>query len=1128
MCKIPELLDKAKEYGMSSLAITDHGVMYGVIEFYKEAKKRGMKPIIGFEGYIAPRKMTDKTPRVDGGPGHIVLLAKNYEGYMNLIKLTSEAHLKGYYYKPRIDKDLLRENSGGIIALSSCVKGEIGRNLLNNNYENAKRVALEFRDIFGEGNFYLELQHTSDLWEDQLKVNEGIKKLSKETGIGLVCTNDVHYIESSDKDAQDALLCLQTGTFVDTEGRMKMEGDQSLISPEKMAEFFSDCPEALENTVKIAEQCNLEIELGNFKIPEYKVPKGETTKSYLNRLVNSGLEVRYGDITDQVKERTKYELEIIENMGFEGYFLIVWDFVKWAKDHGIVVGPGRGSAAGSIVSYALNITEIDPLKYDLFFERFLNPDRISMPDIDMDFADDRRDEVINYVTEKYGRDHVAQIITFGTMKARNAIRDTGRVLGFPYSEVDRIAKMIPDILNIKLKDAIDMTKELKSEYNNGSNIKKLLDIAMKLEGVSRHASTHAAGVIISPGPLTEYVPLQFSPKGDSGINTQFTMGPLEDLGLLKIDFLGLSNLTVIKNTLRIVKKVYEKDIDIEKIPLDDKKTYDLLSRGATTGIFQLESGGMKRTIKDLKPTEFEDIIALVALYRPGPMQFIPDFIKRKHGKQKIFYLHSLMEEALSNTYGIMVYQEQVIRLAKDMAGFSGGEADTLRKAMGKKIAALMKKMRVKFIEGSVKNGIKEKVAEKVFDDLENFSQYAFNKSHAACYALIAYQTAYLKAYYPAAFMAALMTSDYSNIDRIAIEIDECRRSGIEVLPPDVNESYAEFAVVKETGKIRFGMKAIKNVGMGIIEAVVRSRDEGGKFKSIMDFLRRVDAKDINKKVMEALIKCGAMDSLGEREDLLLNIEKILAYANKIQKDGLNGQTDLFGSAGVELQDLQLQKSLKRFSSKEKLDFEKELLGVYITDHPLREYQEIIDTQKIVKLSELQEYPDGKEIKVAGVIITVQNIYTRNKDKMLFARLEDVLGSVELVVFPKILEQYSTRLKEGNILIVTGKFNMKDGDPKILVEKVTEIDDLKGYKPEVEYVDLIKEREDEIVITIPYDSKPDNLKKLKELLVKNKGSIHVAVNLPKDGKRDTIRLPFGINFSVELKGEIERIFNKTVD
>lgn len=1120
MCKIPDLLDRAKELGMDSLAITDHGVMYGAIEFYKEAKKRDMKPIIGFEAYIAPRKLTDKEGKIDTKPGHMILLAKNQEGYKNLMKLTTIAHLEGYYYKPRIDKETLKKHSEGLIALTACGSGEVGRNLKEGDYEKAKAAALEFEKIFGKGNFYLEMQFVHPEFPEQKIINDGLKKLSKETNIPLVATNDIHYIYRDDAEAQDVLLCLQTGNFVEDENRMKMEGNWSLLSPEEMAEAFRDTPEALENTVRIAEECNLEIELGNIIIPRFEVPKDETPKSYLKKLVYEGFKNRYPKDGKEIKDRIGYELEAIEKFKIEEYFLLVADFVNWAKDQGIMVGPGRGSAAGSVVSYCLGITDLEPMQYDLLFERFLNPDRVSMPDIDMDFQDDRRAEVIQYVVDKYGKDHVAQIITFGTMKAKNAIRDTGRVLGMSYAEVDRIAKFVPDTIGIKLKDAIEQVPELKNEYKNDSKIKHLLDLAMKLEGVSRHSSTHAAGVVISRESLINYTPLQKAVKGDISTNTQYEWHAIaDDIGLLKMDFLGLSNLTIIKNTIRIIRKVYEKEIDLANLPLNDKKTYKLISKGDTTGVFQLESGGMKRVVKDLKPTVFEDIIAVVALYRPGPMQFIPDFIKRKHGKQKITYTHPLMENALKNTYGIIVYQEQVMQVSKDMAGFTGGEADMLRKAMGKKIAALMKKMRIKFIDGSVRNGVEKKIAEKVYDDFEAFAQYAFNKAHAACYAMIAYQTAYLKAYYPAAYMAALMTSDYGNIDRIAIEIDECRKLGIELLPPDVNESYSEFAVIKGENKIRFGLRAVKNIGTGIIEAILEARKEGD-FTSLDDFCSRVKAKEINKKVMEALFKCGAFDSLGyERADLLYNTENILGYANRSQKDRLSGQADLFGGTGVELPKINLLSAPKKLSKKEKLDFEKELLGVYISDHPLNGYMDHLKKEGALSIKDLAEYVEKGEVRVGGIVTKVHKIYTRKNERMLFVTIEDTIGSIELIVFPSVLEKYPARFEEGKILLVSGKVNTKDNDLKILVENAKELD-LGSVNKDEEMIFLDEDKT--VVVNIPQGTSTDKLTELKELLLKFKGDYHVSVYIQNYEEIKKVKLPFGIDYNKNLVKEIKSL------
>lgn len=1126
MCKLPQLLDKAKKYGMEACAITDHGVMYGVIDFYKEAKNRDIKPIIGCEMYVAPRRMTDKEGKIDTRPSHLVLLAKNEVGYKNLMKLSTEAHLRGYYYKPRVDKELLSKHSKGLIALSGCLQGDIVSKLMDGQEEKATEALKYYKDTFGD-DFYLEMQYQPGI-EDQERGNELLKKFAKAHNVPLVATKDVHYIDKDDKEAHDALLCIQTGRTVEDVNRMKMESDFDFMSPKEMIEAFKDTPEAVENTVKIAEKCNLEIELGKILIPKFDVPKGYTLKSYLEELVEEGIKKKYGKVTSEIRERVKYEMGVIERMGYESYFLIVWDFVTWAKDRGIIVGPGRGSAAGSVVSYALNITELEPMQFDLLFERFLNPDRISMPDIDMDFADDRRHEVIEYVAEKYGKDHVAQIITFGTMAARNAVRDTGRVLGMPYTDVDRIAKLIPQFTNLEtsLKDV----SELRTLYNSDDKIKKLIDIAKKLEGVARHSSTHAAGVVISPEPLVNYTPLQKALKGDIATNTQYSMWPLEDLGILKMDFLGLSNLTILKNALRIVKKVYGKDIKIQEIDLKDKKTFELLSRGETTGVFQLESAGMKRYIKQLKPSVFEDVVAMVALYRPGPMQFIDDFIARKQGKKKVEYTHPLMEDALKNTYGIVIYQEQVMQIAKEMAGFSGGEADTLRKAMGKKIAHMMKKMRIKFIDGSVANGVKRQVAEKIFDDFEKFAQYGFVKAHAACYALIAYWTAYMKAHYPSGFMAALMTSDYSNIDRIAIEIDECRKMGIEVLPPSVNESFKEFAVVKDTNNIRFGLLAVKNVGTGIIEAILDAREKGGPFKSIEDFCKRVDAREINKKVMESLIKSGAMEDFGDRGTLLFNLEKILDFAQGVQKNEKNGQIDLFGGQGIEMPGLKLMDAPEEIGSREKLTWERELLGIYISEHPLDSYQNYVEKTGITKLAKLGEEEASKEIRVACVITSIQRILTRKKESMAFAKVEDKSGSGELVIFPKVLTEYGKFLEEGKMILVFGKVNMRDDDPKVLVDSIKDLDEIQSLgnvsgdsERKAEKNEKIIKFQDELLdIHIPKGTGTDKLAKLKKSLVESPGKTEVIVHIDSGVGAKKVKMPFKVYFSEELERDIVNI------
>ena len=1118
LAKIPDIVDRAQELGMQSVALTDHGVMYGMIEFYKTAKKKGIKPILGCEVYVAPRKMEDKTPRIDNSPFHLVLLAKNFEGYQNLLKLVTAAHLEGYYYKPRVDKAILKKHSNGLIALSACLAGEIPRMLNNGDYEKSKKIVKEYTDMFGKENFFLEMQDHPALPE-QVSTNKGLKKLSKDLGVGLVVTNDSHYIRASQKDAHEALLCVQTGKLLTDTDRMSMAMiDASMRSFEDLYPTFKDTPEAFENTLKIAEMCNVELDLGGMILPHFEVPKNETNNTYLQKLVDRGLKQKYSNITPEIEDRVKYEMGVIKKMEYDDYFLIVSDYVSWAKNQGIVVGPGRGSAAGSIVAYALDVTEIDPLKYNLLFERFLNPDRISMPDIDMDFADDRRSEVIQYVTDKYGKDKVAQIATFGTMAARNAVRDTGRVMGVAYSEVDKIAKLIEP--QIPLSESVKIVPELREIYSNDPQVKKLIDLASNLEGVCRHSSTHAAGVVISRDPLVNYCPLQKATKGDISVNTQYSMGPIEDLGLLKMDFLGLSNLTIIKNTLRIIRKVYDTEIVLSGIPLDDKNTYALLSKGETTGVFQLESAGMKRYLKKLKPSVFEDVIAMVALYRPGPMQFIDDFIDRKHGKKEIVYDHPLTKNALDNTYGVIVYQEQVMQVSKDMAGFTGGQADTLRKAMGKKIAELMKKMRTEFIDGAVGKGVNKKIASKIFVDFEKFSQYGFVKAHASCYALIAYQTAYLKAHYPAAFMAALMTSNYNDQDKIAMEIEECRRMKIEVLPPDVNESFSEFGVVKETGKIRFGMKAIKNIGEGIIEAVLDARSEGGKFKGIEDFATRVVASQLNKKVLESFAKCGAFDSLGiERGQVLENFDKISTFAQRIQNSSSNGQMDLFGSSGIQTIKLDLPPTQINVTQRQALSWEKELLSVYISRHPIDEYDKFIDSS-FTRIGELGE-KINEQVKVAGVITAVQKILTRNGQNMLFVKLEDRTGSVEILVFPKVYLETVDMWKDDKVAVVEGKVSAKDDALKVLADKVSAVEEI------LLKTDFLPEEGEMMEIHIPEDTNAMILAKTREILLSSSGVMPVILNLKKDGKNTKIKLPFGVNDTTHLRNNLEGILGKGV-
>src|SRR3990167_7849745 len=911
LTKIPQLMDKVKADGMEAVAITDHGTLSGAIEFYQAAKSADIKPVLGMETYVAARTHKDKDPTKDKTPWHLTLLAMNNQGYQNLMQLSTIANLEGFYYRPRVDHDLLDKHNEGLIVLSGCIGGEVGDALRNNQYDQAKKVAKWYKKVFGD-RYYLEIQDHGHIdhpgkWEEQVAVTEQTFKLAKELDIPCVVTCDAHYLKHEDQ------LRVQTGSYLDDENRMSLSDFHLHVTDPKeiIKRWGKTHPELITNTRVIADRCNVEIELGKYLIPKFPVPKGQTEKSYLEQLTYQGLVNRYTKSKSDAKtiaaqkkvldaavvERAQYELGVIERMGFAGYFLIVQDFINWGKDKGIVFGPGRGSGAGSIVAFALRITELDPLEYDLLFERFLNPDRISMPDFDIDIQDSRRDEVIDYCVDKYGRERVANIVTFGRMAARNAVRDVARVLQVPYAEADRLAKMIPPPVQGRhtlLAESLKSNSELKNEYKQNEVARRVFDLAVQLDGTIRSHGVHAAGVVIAPDDIVKFTPLEMAQKGV--VATQYSMGPVEDLGLLKMDFLGLSNLTIIKNALRIIKKVYGKNIDITQIPLDDQKTFGLLQRGETTGVFQLESSGMKRYLKELKPTVFEDIVAMVALYRPGPMQWIEDFIARKHGQRKIEYIHPAMEAALKTTYGVIVYQEQVMQISIDLCGFTGGQADTLRKGVGKKIPSVLAKLKTDFIEGAIKtSGAERKAMEKFWSQLEDFAAYCFNKSHAACYALIAYQTAYLKTHFPAAFMSALMTSDFDNTDRLAIEINECKHMGIEVLPPDVNQSFVEFAVVPDKNQIRFGMAAIKNVGTSAVEEILRAREEVGGFKSLEDFKNRVNTSTVNRKSMESLIKAGAFDSFGARHTLLANIDVLLAYASRSQKQRLSGQTDLFGN-----------------------------------------------------------------------------------------------------------------------------------------------------------------------------------------------------------------------------------------
>lgn len=1058
LAKIDQLVDRAKELGMTSLALTDHGVMYGSIEFYQKAKKAGLHPILGVEAYLAPRKLSDKVPKVDSAYFHQILWAENLKGYQNLIKLVSIAHLEGMYYKPRIDLDTLSRHSQGIIASSSCLGGMIPQAILEGETAKAEKLTAQFIEIFGKDNFFIELQHHPKM-SDQQKTNPELIKIARKFDLPLIATGDIHYAYKEEKEAHEVLLAVNTGSSLDKQDRMTLaEIDLHMESPEWFKEQFAEVPEAITNTAKIAERCQVELTLGENFLPDFPVPNEMTTEDYLRQLCQAGLEYRYPtegkravlpEIREKAEKQLDFELKTITGMGFASYFLIVQDFVNWAKDQGIYVGPGRGSAAGSIVAYLLKITALDPLKYGFLFERFLNPDRISMPDIDMDFADDRRGEVINYVKEKYGDDHVAGIITFGTMMSRAAIRDVGRALGMAYGEVDAIAKLVPPPVqgrHIPLRSSLELVPEIKQRYDNDPQIKRLIDLSCQLEGTVRHASQHACAIVISPKSLTEYCPVQIAQKGEVGQVTQYSMKPIEEIGLLKMDFLGLSNLTVMRNASRIIRKVYGVEVDIHDLPIDDSKTYKMLARGDTTGVFQLESEGMKRYIRELKPTVFEDIMAMCALYRPGPMANIPIYIARKHGQEKTEYLHPKLANAFASTYGIPVYQEQVMQASKDLAGFTSGEADTLRKAMGKKIPALMKQMKTKFIDGcKTHSEIGTNLAQDIWQQFEDFSAYGFVMAHAGCYGMIAFQTAYLKAHYPSAFMAALLTSDFQNMDRIAIEIAECGRMGIKVLPPDVNESFVEFGVVKnpetKAENIRFALSAIKNVGLGVAEKIYAERQAGGPYRSLADFVYRLGSETLNKKAIEALAKAGALDSLAERNQIINGLEIITKYAQTVSKQKSNNQLDLFGgdagaAGAAETMQIVLPEAAPA-AKKQRLAWEKELLGIYLTDHPLADVAHLC--QAFGKpINQITTDFEGKKLRVAGIVTTVKKIITKSNEPMLFVGLEDTSGVTEILVFPRLYAANHEIWQPDQLIVVEGRVSTKDGAIKIIADRVWEM------------------------------------------------------------------------------------------
>ena len=1052
-CRLGPLVDRAKELGMESLAITDHGVMYGVVDFYEACNKAGIHPVIGCEVYVAPGSRFDRTA---GGRAHLILLCETQQGYQNLIKLCSAGFIEGYYYKPRIDMELLRQRHEGLIALSACLSGDVPKLLLQGRYDEARDLALEFESIMGKGNYFLEMQDHG--LREQKLVNQGLIRISQETGIPLVCTNDVHYLHREDAKAQEILMCIQTGKKLSDENRMRMDTDQMYLkSEEEMRAAFPQFEEAIARTGEIAKRCNVEFEFGNYHLPDFPVPDNEPHDHYLHRLCVDGAIARYGSLDaldGEVGRRLEYEYSMICRMGYVDYFLIVWDFIRYARSQGIPVGPGRGSGAGSICAYALGITGIDPLKYNLIFERFLNPERVSMPDFDVDFCYERRQEVIDYVTRKYGADHVSQIITFGTMAARAVVRDVGRVMGMPYAQVDQISKMIPSDLKMTLKKALEISTELKKLYEGDEQVHQLIDYAMTLEGMPRHASTHAAGVVIGAKPLDEFVPLQ---TNDDVITTQFPMTTVEHLGLLKMDFLGLRTLTVINDAQTMVRQDIDPDFDVEKIPVDDKGTYAMLGRGDTDGVFQLESAGMRRVLTDLQPENLEDIIAVISLYRPGPMQSIPRFIAGKKNPSSVQYLSPVLEKSLDVTYGCMVYQEQVMQIVRDVAGYSLGRSDMVRRAMAKKKQSEMEKEKKVFVEGAVdadgnvvvpgavRMGTGADVALKIFGEMETFAQYAFNKSHAAAYAVVAWRTAYLKCHYPVQFMAAILNSVKDNTTKVSAFIQYCRKHGIAVLPPNVNKSMSKFSV--EEGKsIRYGLSAVRNVGVGAVQAILNGRKER-PYKDLYDFAERVEIEAINKRVVESLIKSGAMDDFpGYRTQKLAMYESILDGEATRRKTMITGQLSLFGDEGLEAPRPELPK-IPEMSPKLLLQYEKEMTGVYITGHPLDEYRERLEKMPC-SVQVLQEYAEDEEwekfdrmnVTLGGMIIETRMNTTKANKLMCFITLEDLYGTIECLVFPRIYDRLARMIQNDTVVVIRGTLSLReDEEPKLLVEDIRPLD-----------------------------------------------------------------------------------------
>lgn len=1129
---IKKLVARVKELGMDSCAITDHGSMYGVVDFYREAKAQGIHPVIGCEVYMAPRSRFDKVHDIDNKTSHLILLAENQKGYKNLIKLVSAGYIDGFYYKPRIDFEMLKEHSEGIIALSACIAGEVPKALLRGDYDEAKKIALKYAEVLGKDNYFLEIQDHG--LSEQKRIIPDMLRLSEETGIGLVATNDIHYLKKEDAKYQDVLMCIQMEKKVDDPDRMKFETEEFYIkSPEEMMSLFEYVPQAIENTEKIAKRCNVDFDFGTRHLPAYAVPDGKDAFEYLRELCQSGLEKRYSPVSDELQKRLDYELGVIKSMGFVDYFLIVWDFIHFAKNNGVMVGPGRGSAAGSIVAYSLGITTVDPIKYGLIFERFLNPERVSMPDIDIDFAPNGRQKIIDYVVEKYGEGQVAQIITFGTMKAKLAIRDVGRALDIPYAEVDKVAKLVPFDLKMTISKALDISTELHALYKNDPQIKELLDTSMALEGLPRHASTHAAGVVITSEPIVNYVPLQLN--SENFITTQFTKDTVENLGLLKMDFLGLRNLTVIENAVKIIKRTRGIDLNMDEIDYDCKEVYELISSGNTDGVFQLESAGMQSFMQELKPDTLEDVIAGIALYRPGPMEQIPRYIKSKKNPKTIKYKHPLLKNILDVTYGCMVYQEQVLEIVRTLAGYSLGKADSMRRVISKKKADQMVIERKNFIYGSddgdipgcIKNGIDEQTAISIFDEINDFANYAFNKSHAAAYAFVTYQTAYLKTFYPVEYMASLISS-IDDLDKINHYIANCKEMGIDRLPPDVNKSEDTFTV--ENNSIRFGLSAVKNVGRAMILNLVNERKNNGEFKTFSDFIDRMAGRDMNKRALEGLISCGAFDSMGvKRSQLLAVYEKALDGTAKAARDNVAGQMSLFDT--IEEQSEMQFPNIDELDKKTMLKMEKQSTGLYFSGHPMEEYTDkikkltkynISDVLTSVHKDEDGNYhavegglQDGDMMIICAAIASRKNKTTRSNAQMAFLNVEDVYGSVECIVFPKVLNEFSSLLQEDNLVAIACRLSIREDEaPKILMQSVQLLDEALMAKKEPKrlYIQL-ETRNDE------------NLKNVEKYLSPYQGDMEVRLFFKDTRKMSSVPRRLWFNGTENAIYDLKNIFGE---